>query len=297
MYDKTVRRRRAVFALLVASSLILLTAYFGEPAGGALHSVQRGVLQVVSPIQDGASRALKPVRDLFGWVGDTVSAKGDLADARKERDMWRATAVRNEAAARENDKLRGMLDLDRAPQSLAPYDPVAARVTGESPTVWYSRIYINKGTSAGIRPDQPVIASDGDAGDEGNGLIGKVETATSNSATVRLITDASVAVAARTVGGGAGGVVKPKVGNPRDLILQYTRKNDQVQRGDVVVSAGTTSARDDLTSPFPKDLPIGRVTRIDEPNSEAQEVHLRPFVDLRRVEYVQVLTKQVDGNR
>src|SRR5919205_570862 len=101
MYDKTVRRRRAVLGLLVVSSLILLPAYFAEPAGGALHSVQRGILEVVSPIQEGASRALKPVRDLFGWVGDTVSAKGDLKQARKERDEWRAIAIHNQAAARQ----------------------------------------------------------------------------------------------------------------------------------------------------------------------------------------------------
>ena len=62
MYDKSVRRRRITVALLVACSLLLLTAYFGESAGGGLHSVQRGVLEVVSPIQDGASRALKPFR-------------------------------------------------------------------------------------------------------------------------------------------------------------------------------------------------------------------------------------------
>src|SRR5919197_2179872 len=130
MYDKTVRRRRAVLGLLVGCSLILLTAYFGEPAGGALHTMQRGILQVVSPIQEGASRALKPVRDLFGWVGDTVSAKGDLQSARRERDQWRASAVRNAAAVRENAQLRGLLGLDRAPVSLAPYDPVTARVIG-----------------------------------------------------------------------------------------------------------------------------------------------------------------------
>ena len=49
MYDKTVRRRRAVLGLLVALSLILLTAYFGESAGGGLHAVQRGVLEVFAP--------------------------------------------------------------------------------------------------------------------------------------------------------------------------------------------------------------------------------------------------------
>ena len=44
VYDKTVRRRRAVLVLLVVLSLILLTAYFGEAPGGRLHSVQRGFL-------------------------------------------------------------------------------------------------------------------------------------------------------------------------------------------------------------------------------------------------------------
>ncbi len=58
MYDKTVRRRRAVLALLVVLSLILLTAYFGESSEGGLHSVQRGFLTVVSPIQEGANKAL-----------------------------------------------------------------------------------------------------------------------------------------------------------------------------------------------------------------------------------------------
>ncbi len=66
MHDKTVRRRRAVLGLLVVLSLLLLTAYFGEAPNGRLHAVQRDFLAVVSPIQDGANKALKPVRDLFG---------------------------------------------------------------------------------------------------------------------------------------------------------------------------------------------------------------------------------------
>ena len=42
MHDKQVRRRRAVLALLVGISLILLTAYFGESPNSPLHNVQRG---------------------------------------------------------------------------------------------------------------------------------------------------------------------------------------------------------------------------------------------------------------
>ena len=37
--------------------------------------MQRGFLTVVSPIQEGANKALKPVRDLFSWFGDTLHAE------------------------------------------------------------------------------------------------------------------------------------------------------------------------------------------------------------------------------
>lgn len=296
MYDKTVRRRRAVLGLLVGCSLILLTAYFGEPAGGALHSVQRGIMEVVSPIQEGASRALKPIRDLFGWVGDTVSAKGDLKDARQQAERWRATAIRNEAAATEADKLRGLLGLDRAPRSLAPYAPVTARVIGRSSTVWYGRITIDKGSSSGIHAYQAVLGADDDQQD-GAGLIGRVESVTSDAATVLLITDPSMDVSAHTVRSDAPGDVVPKAGNPGDLILEYADKRYPIGVGEPVVTSGTTSHRNDLTSPYPPDLPIGRVTRIDDQGGESQQVHVSPFVDLRRVDFVQVLTKQVDHNR
>ncbi|MCW3004236.1 MAG: rod shape-determining protein MreC [Conexibacter sp.] len=296
MYDKTVRRRRAVLGLLVVSSLILLTAYFGERSGGALHNVQRGILEVVSPIQEGASRALKPVRDLFGWVGDTVSAKGDLKDTRAERDQWREEAIRNAAAARENAQFRGLLSVDSQPKSLKAYAPVTARTIGSSPNLWYVKITIDKGTSSGIHEEMPVIASDGRS-DTNSGLIGKVESATGNASIVRLITDASLAVSARTVKGNANGLVQPSPGNPHDLIMRYVPKDQAVAKGDVVVTAGTTSQRTDLGSVYPPDLPIGRVTRVEEPGAANQLPHLRPFVDLRRVEYVQVLTKKVDNNR
>ena len=89
MHDKAVRRRRAVLVVLVAASLILLTAYYGESSDGRLHSIQRGALGVLSPIQEGASRVFKPVRDLFGWFGDTIDAKDQRDEAIKERDALR----------------------------------------------------------------------------------------------------------------------------------------------------------------------------------------------------------------
>jgi rod shape-determining protein MreC len=289
VYDKTVRRRRAVLGLLVASSLILLTAYFGESAGGGLHAVQRGVLDVVSPIQEGASRALKPFRDLFGWVGDTLDAKGEVKDLRTERDALRQQAADGTGALRENQQLKGLLDLNDS-VGLKGTQPVTARVIGEDPSVWYSQITINKGTADGVRADQPVVV--------GAGLVGKVGTAARNSAVVTLITDHTTNVSARVnEPPGVAGVVQVETGNPNDLVLQYTTKNDTVERGQTIVTSGTQSKTDRFPSLYPPGIPIGRVTRVDEPETDNQVVHLRPFANVRRLEFVEVLTRAPNANR
>ena len=85
MYDrKVVRRRRAALAVFVVLSIAILTAYFGESGGGFFHTLQRGAQEAFAPIETGASRALKPVRDFFGWAGDTIDAKDQNADLKKE---------------------------------------------------------------------------------------------------------------------------------------------------------------------------------------------------------------------
>jgi rod shape-determining protein MreC len=284
VYDnkKAVRRRRAVLGLLVACSLILLTAYFGESAGGGLHAMQRGFLEVVSPIQEGASRALKPVRDLFGWFGDTLDAKSQRDDLRKQVARWRAQALANEGAQRKADDLGRVLGLDRE-LSLDQMGPVVARVTGRSPTVWYSTITINKGSADGVRPYQPVIT--------GDGLVGTVSlNVAGHSAIVQLITDSKSGVAAAINSSGVTGIVQPAVGSPEDLRLEFIRHADRVKKGEDLVTAGTSSGR--LPSLFPPNIPIGRVTRVDQDEVDLyQRVHLRPFASLRRLNFVQVLTK------
>jgi rod shape-determining protein MreC len=282
VYDKTVRRRRAVLGLLVASSLILLTAYFGESAGGGLHAVQRGVVQVVSPIQEGASRALKPVRDLIGWVGDTIDAKGQAKQLRAERNALRERAITGAAAARENDQLRRLLNLDRT-RGLADEGPVAARVIGQDPNVWYSQVLISKGTDDGVLPNHPVIGPEG--------LVGVVSTAASNSAIVTLLTDHRTSVGARVAESGVGGVIQVEAGRPNDLVLKFTTRNDEVTPGQSVITAGTQSRTDRVTSLYPPRIPIGRVTRVDEPATDNQQVHVRPFANMRRLDFVQVLTR------
>jgi rod shape-determining protein MreC len=282
VYDKTVRRRRVVLGLLLASSLILLTAYFGESAGGGLHSIQRGALDVVSPIQEGASKALKPVRDLFGWAGDTFEAKGQLKDVRKDRDALRAQNVELQAKVREDAQLRSQLGLNDT-HGLADNQPVAAHVIGQDPNLWFTQVLIDKGTSSGVRENQAVV--------NGEGLVGKVTSVTAGSAIVTLATDHTTQIGATVSESGVRGIVGVEAGHPTDLVLTSLSGKDVVRPGEIVVTSGTVSNVGRFPSPYPRNIPIGRVTRVDEAGSDNQQVHVAPFANGRRLDLVEVLTK------
>lgn len=287
MYDKTVRRRRAVLGLLVATSLILLTAYFGEAGSGALHGVQRGTSEVLNPIQEGASRALKPVRDLFGWFGDTFAAKGQVTDLRAERDRLRSELAEQEGARAERDSLAAMVELNGA-LGLDDLAPTTGRVIFQSPTVWYATIRVDKGSDDGVRVGHPVINE--------RALIGRVTAVFSSAAQVTLVTDTTMKVPAR---GGPRrttfGIVEPaSAGNPNDLILRYAR-GGRLSPGDRIVTRGTEPDDGALRSLMAPGLPIGEVTRIDNEGTDTQEIHLKPYADMQSLDFVQILTRPHGG--
>jgi rod shape-determining protein MreC len=279
--NKVVRRRRAALAVFIGLSVALLTAYFGESGGGVLHAFQRGAQEAFAPIETGASRALKPIRDLTGWASDTFNAKSDNKKLRKEVEGLRSQLARSQTAEADARQLRGLVGLQRDQGFPQGTGPVAARVIARSPTVWYSTVKIDKGRSDGLRVDQPVIAS--------GGLAGKVTEVTGGTAEVTLITDGSSAVSGQVMPDGANGIVKPEVGNPNDLLLDFIQKGRRVTQGTTVVTSGFTSSR--VESLFPRGIPIGRVTRVSLDEIELyQRVHIKPFADLRRLDYLQVLT-------
>ncbi len=278
MYDKTVRRRRAVLALLVALSLILLTAYFGESSNGGLHSVQSGFLTVVSPIQDGANKALKPVRDLFGWFGSTLKAKSQNAELRKQLAAAREELTTKQSNELSYNQLLKLYNLEKT-LSIADYSPVTATVIYQSPNIWYRTVTIDHGSSSGVRVNDPVI--------DDEGLIGKVTQVASDGARVSLITDSEVEVTAKISATGVEGMLQPQVGEPGHLLMQYPSSNAPVTPGDYVVTAGKVSCRCETL--FPKGIPIGQVTSSDE-QSPFKSVKVSPLANLHSLDVVRVLT-------
>lgn len=277
MYRKQVRRRRAVLALLIVGSFALLTITYGQGSNG----VQRGVSTIFSPVQSVADRALKPARDLVNWFDKTFDARGRESRLQGELEVARRQAVGVKAALAENEQLRKLLQLDRGGAIPSGYSPVTGRVIARSPSVWFADVTVDVGSGDGVKVNDPVI--------NGDGLIGTVSAVTPGSSQVTLIADSSSAVAAAVVPGGIQGVVKPTVGDPGDLILDFIDSAKHVHRGQVVVTSGWRGQG--IAARFPPNIPIGEITRASLEEQEAQQqVHVRPYADLRDLDVIQVLT-------
>jgi rod shape-determining protein MreC len=278
VYRKQVRRRRAVLTLLVIGSFVLLTLTYGQSSGG----LQRGVSTVFSPLQTVADRALKPARDLIDWFDKTFQARGENTRLKSQLAKAREQSVAGQEALQENAQLRKLVALDRAPPLAASaYRPVTGRVIARSPTVWQSTVTVDVGTGDGVRVDDPVIG--------GDGLVGRVASAEGGSAQVMLISDHTSAVSAKVLPGGVQGVMRPDVGDPETLILDFIDSSRHVHKGQTVVTSGWRAQG--LASLFPPGLPIGEVTHASIVEQEAsQQVELRPYADLANLELVQVLT-------
>jgi rod shape-determining protein MreC len=277
VYRKQVRRRRAVLALLIVGSFVLLTVTYGSGSNG----LQRGVSTVFSPIQSVADGALKPARDLVNWFDQTFDARGRNSRLQSELRKARQEAVGFDAALAENTQLRKLLGLDRGGAIPSGYEPVTGRVIARSPTVWFSDVTIDAGSGDGVRVNDPVV--------NGDGLVGTVSSTTGGSAQVTLLADHSSAVSAKVVPVAVQGVIRPNVGDPDDLILDFIDSTKHVHKGQAVVTAGWRGQG--IESRFPPNLPIGEVTRDPIVEQEAsQQVHVRPYADLRDLDLVQVLT-------
>ncbi len=285
MHDKQVRRRRAVLGLLVGASLILLTAYFGESPASPLHSVQRGIVEVLSPVQEGASKVLSPVRSAANWVSDTLNAKSEVGRLRTDNEQLEARLAALQQDGIDNAHLRKLVGLDDS-NGIDAYNPVTADVIGQDPTLWYQTIEVDKGSQDGVSDNDAVIGDDA--------LVGKVSTVGPSFSIVTLLTDPTFGVSAEVQdGNGDIGVLLPQAGNPEALLLTDLSTTAPISSNQLVVTSGYTDPSDSaLSSLYPPGIPIGKVSDFNEDTlSNDRQVQVTPSVDLRNLPFVQILTR------
>jgi rod shape-determining protein MreC len=275
-------KARAVVLGLVLVSLGLLTIYFRESPGGALHGAQRIALSALTPFEVAAERVSRPFRDAYGWAADLVNAKGENEELREQVEALRRQVIENETAARENDELRKLLRFRDSRRFPDDFRPVATRILVQPQSVFRQEVVVAAGSSEGVRVDDPVVTDEG--------LVGTVTEVTPNAAKVRLLTDQQSAASALVLETGATGIVLHGQSD-NSLVLDRVPKDELVEKGNIVVTAGSRFGK--YESLYPRGIQIGIVTSVSQRDVDLYKViQISPLVALDSLDEVIVLVEK-----
>jgi rod shape-determining protein MreC len=280
--SRSALRRRAAVGILVLLSLVLITVSFREPTTGALSGVESAGVTVLRPFEVAAERVARPFRDVYGSLRGVLHAKRENARLHAENDRLRQEVIQNQTAQEENLKLRGQLRYIDSPRFPVDYSAVSTRIMSRAPSDFDQHVVIAAGSSDGIAIDTPIVTQDG--------LVGRVTRVNPSAARVTLITDEESAVPARDQRTSAIGLVRHGQSQGQ-LILDRVAKDQNVQRGDVIVTAGTQSKQ--FPSLFPKGIPIGKVTSVGQTDTASfKAIQIQPYVSFGSLDSVTALVSR-----
>jgi rod shape-determining protein MreC len=242
----TALKRRIVAGVLVLLSLVLITIYFREPAGGGLHSVQSAGATVLRPFEVGAERIARPFRDAYGYFAGLIHAKSQNAHLRAQLDKVTQEVIQSSTAADENADLRRQLNYVSSPRFPQDYDYVATSVISRPASEFQQEIGIAAGSGNGVRENDPVVTADG--------LVGLVTQVAHDTAQVTLLTDPRLSVSALDMQTKATGMLSPGQGRGT-LTLGRVPKSQMLSAGDPIVTQRWRFGN--LTSLYPEGILIG----------------------------------------
>jgi rod shape-determining protein MreC len=270
MWRRTARDR-VFIGLLVLATVVVLTLDFRT---GVLDGVSGVATQVVGALQGGVRSFVRPFESIFRTVGDLATLRAQNRRLVEENRRLRLETETFGNVARENARIRTLLQLEEGSGLVG----VHAEVIASSLSGLERSVMIDKGTRDRIAPDQAVLSPEG--------LAGRVILSGGSSAKVLLLTDAQSAVGVRIGESGETGLVRGTGGRELSLELVSRAALDQgaVKPGDVVVTSGYQG------SIYPPGLPVGRIDKVAlAPRGTSYTITVQPFVRFSALDVVSVI--------
>ena len=261
------RRGLALLGAVVLVALLLLTLQ----SRGRSSQAADAVAVVTTPVQLVLSRVHRGAFGLWATYLDWKNVRAENQRLRDEIRGLRVDGLAVQETVDENRRLRRLLDLRaRLPLGTLPAEVIAREWGG-----WVRSLTVNRGRGDKIARLTAVIAPEG--------LVGRVVEVRPGAAIVQVLTDPTSTVGAHAVRTRTSGIVE---GDPRGGVrFKYmARDGSGITPGDVIVTSGQGGL-------FPRGIPIGRVTAIDDRGSALfHYAVLAPAVEFARVEEVLLLT-------
>ncbi|MBC8418709.1 MAG: rod shape-determining protein MreC [Desulfobacterales bacterium] len=233
------------------------------------------IVEIAAPFQ-------KLVKQTINLTKDFWSNYFYLIDVRHENRVLKREI---NSLGRENSRYRELLATQARLRQLLQFKEiirrpvVAAQVIGLDPTGWFKSVIIDKGKSAGLKLDMPVVNA--------SGVVGRIVSVSTDYAKVLLIIDQNSAVDCLMQRSRDRGMVKGLSSGV--CKMDYMAKSSDAVVGDMVITSG-------MGGIFPKGLSVGKISGVKEGSGELfKEIDVTPSVDFSKLEEVLVIqTKRRD---
>jgi len=220
--------------LMVADARFQMVQPLRASIATALYPLQWLVLQPLLLSQHASER-------MDGMFGNEIT----IQQLRKQLAEQRQRALQTDQLALENQRLRGILNLQ---ERLLP-GTLAAQVVYDAADPSTRKVVLDKGQSQGVQLASAVI-------DE-FGVVGQVTRVFPLSSEVTLITDRDHAIPVVNVRTGARGVAYGETTRNADALeLRFMAANSDVTVGDMLTTSGVDGV-------YPAGLPVARVDKVE----------------------------------
>ena len=263
-----------VLAVLLAVGLAVLSNLTGENLPGKL------VQGALAPIRAGAKALTNQAEQYYSYLFRYESLTAENAALKEELAQMKDDAREAASLARENDRLRALLELTSTHED---YKLVDGYIIGKSSNDWSSTFTIDRGSSSGIAEGMCAITANGE-------VVGLVTEAGSNYAVVKSILDSTLEVSATMSASGYSGVVLGGYASGFEGLLRmdYIPSSAVIRNNDQVVTSGSTV--------YPRNLILGHVVDAGfEETGVAKYAILKPAADIDSLEQVFIITEYNAG--
>ena len=252
-------------AVLIAAILALISSITGQNLPNML------VQGVLTPIRTGISRLTDQAEKLYDYMFKFESISAENEQLKQQLAEIQDDARNADAIARENERLRALLELRESNEEYVFMD---GYIIGWSSNEWSNTITINRGTSSGIQKDMCAVTANGE-------LVGLVSEAGPNYAVIKTVLDSSLEISATISGAGYNGMVKGgySTESPDKLRMNYLPSDATIHINDQVVTTGSTV--------YPRNLILGYVIDAGfDDTGVAKFALLEPAADIASLEQV-----------
>lgn len=216
--------RNIVLVVLLVVSLVLVTLYAREGAGGPIHSIQNelmGSSATMGRVGAGIGAATESAGDA---LSDAAANDATLTALREQNQELRKLLSNAEEYRQEVERLQGLLDMKQVSGVTGP----VANIIGRSSNAWDQSITIDLGSEDGVESGMTIMGA--------TGVIGQVSRTAAHTSTVRLLTDPNSGAAVMIQSSRADGIVRGSISGL--LYLEDLDENVIPEVGDVIVTSG-----------------------------------------------------------